>query len=312
MNDALANFLDTLAGYYHQASDTYRAKTFERTASNIRTLTVPIISGEQAKSILKGIGDSTVQEIDEFLATGTSKRLQELEHKYQDRKAVIDLFTSIHGIGPKTASKFYDKGYRTLDDLSKKASLTKAQRVGLEIHNQINQRIPRDEMDKYDDLFHQIFDPRAIRFNLSGSYRRGEPDSGDIDLLIESRSDLNMAGVLVLLDSIITDDLSGKEYKYMGVVKLTPDSTSRRIDIQLIEPESYPFALLYFTGSQKFNILLRKRASELGYTLSEFGMSPSERTFNSEEEIFDFLGVKYLEPAERTRDISELPMKARR
>lgn len=306
MNDSLADFLDTLAGYYHQASDTYRAKTFERTAANIRTLTVPIVSGAQAKSILKGIGDSTVQEIDEFLETGTSKRLQELEKKYQDRKAVIDLFTSIHGIGPKTATKFYDKGYRTLDDLSKKATLTKAQRVGLEIHEQIKERIPREEMDAFNNLFHQIFDPRGIKFDLAGSYRRNEPDSGDVDLLIESRPDLNMAGVLVLLDSIITDDLAGREYKYMGVVRLNPESKSRRIDIQLIEPESYPFALLYFTGSQKFNILLRKRASELGYTLSEFGISPTDRKFNSEEEIFDFLGVKYLEPADRTRGIIEL------
>lgn len=58
----------------------------------------------------------------------------------------VSLFGEVWGVGPATALKLYDKGYRTLDDLQKEDSLTYAQRTGLKFFDDIKQRIPRHEV----------------------------------------------------------------------------------------------------------------------------------------------------------------------
>lgn len=58
----------------------------------------------------------------------------------------ISLFGEVWGIGPATALKLYDKGYRTLDDLKNDDSLTHAQKIGLKYFDDINTRIPRHEV----------------------------------------------------------------------------------------------------------------------------------------------------------------------
>jgi len=59
---------------------------------------------------------------------------------------VMSLFGAVWGIGPSTAQKLYDKGHRSLEDLKTDTSLTPAQRVGLEFHEDIIKRIPRHEV----------------------------------------------------------------------------------------------------------------------------------------------------------------------
>jgi hypothetical protein len=102
----------------------------------------------------------------------------------------------------------------------------------------------------------------------------------------------------------------------------------RRLDILLTPPEEYGYALLYFTGSQKFNILVRQHALTLGYTLNEHRLmaieghkplhaaSPKGEAgehrltpisarakpvpdLRTEAEILAFLGIKFVEPKDR-------------
>jgi DNA ligase (NAD+) len=74
-------------------------------------------------------------------------------------------------------------------------------------------------------------------------------------------------------------------------------------------PEEFPFAILYFTGSKIFNTVMRHVALEKGYTMNEHGINKMEekkkgekveRVFTSEKDIFDFLGLVYKSPIERT------------
>lgn len=58
----------------------------------------------------------------------------------------ISLFGEIWGVGPATALKLYDKGYRTLDDLNNEETLTNSQRLGLKYFNDIRTRIQRQEV----------------------------------------------------------------------------------------------------------------------------------------------------------------------
>ena len=70
----------------------------------------------------------------------------------------------------------------------------------------------------------------------------------------------------------------------------------------------FPFALLYFTGSGPFNVAMRNYAIEKGYSLSEYGLKclrgPREGDFvtdgfEKEEDIFEFLGLRYIKPEDR-------------
>ena len=151
--------------------------------------------------------------------------------------------------------------------------------------------------------------PYKINWDVAGSYRRGEPTSGDIDLLVESLPGLNMLGVVTLLQSIIPAKLVQGESLFMGVVRLDEQHNGHRIDIRLVDSFYYPTSLMYFTGSQQFNILMRQRAIELEMKLNEYGLylyGDIQIPTMTEQDIFKYLGVAYLSPIERTRTLGAL------
>ena len=90
--------------------------------------------------------------------------------------------------------------------------------------------------------------------------------------------------------------------------RISEEYWGHRVDIRIVEPESFPYALLYFTGSQRFNILCRQRALALGMVLNEYGLYLKNKPIlaSSEAEIFSLLKIRYLEPQERTRNLDHL------
>ena len=310
-NKELADFLGLIAGYYTMARDTYRARTFSNASTQIAEYPTAILSGAQARAQIKGVGESVEKVIDEYLQTGTSPRLQELEIKFVDRKQTIDYFRSFYGIGPVTAVKFYNQGFRTMEDLWFKANLTDAQKIGIMWHEHLSLRIPRDEMDIINQTIGTILNKYGIKWDIAGSYRREETSSGDVDVLVESRPDLNMEGLISLLKPILPATLAQGETKYMGIIRISDQYNGHRIDIRLIVPESYAAALMYFTGSQRFNILMRQRAITMGLMLNDYGVFNQQNMpflVGTEEDIFRTLRVRYMAPVERTKALNELPL----
>ena len=141
------------------------------------------------------------------------------------------------------------------------------------------------------------------------------------------------------MDHFLTDDLSlpgepghpldrnAKRQSYMGVCKIPGSSKPhRRLDIKSFPYHLWSFALLYFTGSDHFNRSMRLWAKKLGWTLSDKGLMPAFRmaktqdsstdytyqddkvwtgdslVCNSEQEIFEALGLVYVDPPYRTSD----------
>lgn len=308
-NKELAEIFSLVASYYTLMRDTYRARTFSTASAKIAAHPNEILSGAQAKrEIGAGIGGSTVEAIDEYLQTGTLKRLEELQAQFPDRKETIDLFRSFYGIGPVTAVKLYDQGLRTLEDLWFRGNLNQAQKTGIMWREHIDIPIPRDEMDLINTKIGSILDYYGIKWAIAGSYRRGEPSSNDIDVLVEARPDLNMDGLIQILQEYLPATLAKGPTKFMGILRISDQYNGHRIDIRLIERAEWPAALMYFTGSQRFNILMRQRAIDLGMTLNEYGLFKNgiPMPLNTEEDIFKLLNVKYLSPVQRTRTLNTL------
>jgi DNA polymerase/3'-5' exonuclease PolX len=145
-----------------------------------------------------------------------------------------------------------------------------------------------------------------MEISVVGSYRRGVKTSGDIDVLIRHTNDKNLLKAFVnklIENKYITDVLSLGGKKHAGICKI-PGGKNRRLDILFTSKEEYPFALYYFTGSGSFNVVIRKKATELGYKLNEYGIKKLNSNsylsgFKTEKDIFKLLKVEYLEPKDR-------------
>ena len=152
---------------------------------------------------------------------------------------------------------------------------------------------------------------KDLIFEICGSYRRGALESGDIDILvshpnyidnIENQKFLEKIVKELSKSKLIIDNLTSKgTTKFMGVCKIS--DIARRIDIRLINYESYYAALIYFTGSKNFNVYIRNKALEKNFSLNEYALTDMKdntiKILNSEEEIFLILKIPYLSPIER-------------
>jgi DNA polymerase beta len=291
-----------------------------------------ISSGYEAKKV-DGIGVKIAARIDEILKTGTLAELTEKKFATDYTEKVKQL-CGVTGIGEVRARDLINKyDLQGVDDLIKrwkageikvgKNDLTHHMEVGLRWYHDIKQKIPRSEMDEYSSILSEkvgLLDP-FLKVQVCGSYRRGRPFSGDIDVLLThprlmTHQDIEKCPVnylLLLVDGligagIIVDSLTDKgETKYMGVARLSPNSVGRRIDIRFVAYECWAAAVLYFTGSWHFNKIFRGIALQRGYTVNEYGIyrlnQKGEKgelipTF-SEKQIFAIVGVQYLTPAER-------------
>lgn len=69
--------------------------------------------------------------------------------------------------------------------------------------------------------------------------------------------------------------------------------------------EEYAYSLLYFTGSDRFNVAFRQYTLQKGYTLNEHRLTPLNDDvpippyMTSEKDIFRFLKLRYIDPSQR-------------
>ena len=152
-----------------------------------------------------------------------------------------------------------------------------------------------------------------VSFEIVGSYRRGVASSGDIDLIITSKTDNKkvFADFLdgLIKEKIIIEVLSRGKVKSLTIGELE-GKKARRLDFLYAPPNEYAFAVLYFTGSKAFNTIMRHHVLSKGLTLNEHGLYKMENkkkgdkiseTFSSEKDIFDYLGLEYKTPEERKK-----------
>lgn len=304
------------------ASQAFKLKAINNAIVAIGSLpeNVQITSGKMAMKI-KGVGKNIATRIDEILETGKLSEITERPLSKDDFVSVLDNLTSVEGIGEQTAKKLYTEGYRSVSELKSavsagtlKTKLTDHMLVGLKYYDDLQQRIPREEIDqifmKFKRLVHNHVD-RGLIIEICGSYRRKLETSGDIDVLITAKSEdllrinslAKIVEVLTRHGLLVANFTDKGALKYMGVCKLNQSSPARHIDIRIVEYPKYYYGLLYFTGSKDFNVIMRTVAQSKGMKLSEYGLTSvadnESWPANSEKDIFKWLGVKYLPPEER-------------
>jgi DNA polymerase (family 10) len=86
-----------------------------------------------------------------------------------------------------------------------------------------------------------------------------------------------------------------------GITKTSVILTDNlQVDLRVVKDDSYGAALQYFTGSKEHNVKMRSIALKKGFKLNEYGLfkKGTERFIvgKNEEEIYNKLGLKYIEP----------------
>ncbi|KFM83061.1 DNA polymerase beta, partial [Stegodyphus mimosarum] len=314
-NSEFCEFLLELADYEKNVSrNIHKYNAYRTAASTLSRHPVKITSGKEARA-LKGIGQKIADKLDEFIQTGKLQKLETI--RADDTSQAINLLTKVTGIGPATAQKLVNDGIKTIEDLRKNVhKLNHHQKIGLKYFEDFGKKISREEIEalekKIVDLCHAVDERYMI--TICGSYRRGAPESGDIDILLThpdyssadgTKSELLKHVVSKLEKSgLIVDHISRGDTKFMGVCRLDAGHPFRRIDIGLFPHDLYFCATLYFTGSDLFNQQMRAHAVEKGFTINEYCIRPigsrgvpgEPLPVTSERDIFEYIDYPYKEP----------------
>lgn len=323
-NAEFSDFLMELATYeknVNRAMHKYNA--YRKAAGIIAKHPTRISSGDEAKK-LDGVGEKIAKKIDEFIKTGKLEKLEKI--RADDTSVAITELTKVTGIGPANAHKLVSEGITSIEELRKHThKLNHHQKIGLKHYEDFEKRIPRAEMEQLKMVVLGEVKKLDEEYtaDVCGSFRRGAQSSGDIDILLthpsftstsKKQPDL-LHRVVKQLEAIkfVTDTLSLGDSKFMGVCRLTKledgsEPHFRRIDIRLIPHDQFYCALLYFTGSDMFNKNMRQHALDQGFTLNEYCIRPLGSTgvpgeplpVSSEEDVFDYIDMKYKKPSERS------------
>lgn len=307
-NEKFIDLMEQLNSIMLKQGEAFRGRAYQKAQETIMAYPDDIVSPSQLKG-LPGIGSTIMDKLNEYVETGTLRILE------REKNNPINILGEIYGIGPKKAQELVSMGITTIEQLEAKQNevLNDIQKVGLKYNSDIQQRIPRAEIEQYNTLFASIFDKLKTsdsKFEIVGSYRRGALDSGDIDVIITGNTGAVYKTFVdeLIKQRIILEVLSRGPSKTLVITKLPGAAYARRVDFLFTPPDEFAFAILYFTGSKIFNTVMRQRALNRGYTLNEHGIyamtnkikgQKVSQLFFDEKAIFDFLGMEYKPPQER-------------
>ena len=292
----------------------FAISAIQRAIEQILAVDFEIQAGEDAL-IIPGVGKGTAARIDEFFETGT---LEELKGFVPRKTSDLE---KVFGVGPALSKKYADMGILTVGELRQAITsgylkVTDQIVEGILHYRDLLSRIPRSEMDFYNDIFKRLQRSGKLgpytRFDLLGSYRRGSPDCGDLDVLVTSKENPKtlLSEFLAELKrrKMLVAYLSEGATKFAGIIKHPKIGIGRRIDMRYVPIRSYPFALLYYTGSASFNVKMRNIFLSRGFSLSEYGLknkkeaNPMVKNIRTETDIFNLIGYQYIKPEDRDAD----------
>jgi DNA polymerase/3'-5' exonuclease PolX len=333
-NENITNQLELLIDYIKKTNkleedsnkkrvNQFRIKHLEHALSVIRLLDYELTLNNLNSLNMPGIGAGTISRVEEILKSGNLKELSELKKIVSNKNIdIISELNDVIGIGDKRAieliKKYKIKSVKELKDKVDNGIIEVNDKIklGLKYYGKYKTNIPRDEINQiyiYIDNIIRNLDNRFLFF-ICGSYRRGNLTSGDVDILL-LHEDVYFQEEVPETDYLtkvvnrlkekkfLLDDLTETDggTKYMGFCKYK-NNPVRRIDIRMMGLQSFVPALAYFTGSYELNQKMRALAKEQGYKLNEYGLYDNNGNnilLTSEEELFETLGLDYLDPEER-------------
>ena len=275
---------------------------------------------------IPGVGKAISDKLAELATTGRSEYREKLLAEFPT--SLLEMLR-LPGLGPRTVRLIYTQlGAKTLDELRVAAETGRIRTIrGLSERTEqmILEGIARLERREgrlllhrakaiVDELSSGLLDVLDVdRIIPAGSFRRRRETIGDIDLLAETGSHKRVVETFTTLPSVEAVLNRGS---HKAAVRL--GGRGPQVDLMLMPPEEAGTYLIHFTGSKEHNVRLRARARDMGWSLSEYGFlrigedgepltdaDAELRTFATEAEAYEFLGLPFIEP-ELREDTGEI------
>ena len=259
--------------------DRHRAAAYARAARQIERLPLTVAGlDEEALTRIPGIGVRIAGQIREIVERGSFQELDELQATVPG--SVVELL-DIPGVGPRTLHVLWKElGILTIDDLEaavRGRRLRGTRGFGAKREEAIGKAIRRyrereDVMSRSeaDALLKRVAAHLpGVEWVVAGGYRRGAATIDEVEVVaIGSGEDISLHG--------------------------------DRVKVRFTGTERFGTALLCATGSAGFLARLGEEAGAQGYRLEPGGLvdlrSGRIQTFESEEDIFEFLGMEAIPP----------------
>ncbi|MFQ5821213.1 MAG: DNA polymerase/3'-5' exonuclease PolX [Candidatus Heimdallarchaeota archaeon] len=312
-NKEIARFFHEMAKLQEMQGETFKPRAYRRAARTIESWTEDLTDifqrrGKDGLKEIPGIGINIANKIEEILQTG---RLQALEKLQAEIPSFLVELGRIPGVGPKTAIILYDTlkvdTINELERVIKKGGLKGLKGIGpktiknilhgIQIYRQGMERILLwDALKTGYELIMKLEQSGLIqKICLAGSLRRKKETIGDIDILAVSKAPpKQLMEFFVALDKVQRVLAKGKTKSSIIL------ENGIQTDLRVVEQESYGAALQYFTGSKDHNVKVRHLAIEKSMKLNEYGLFKKKTDEKiagaSEREIYDLLGLQYIEP----------------
>ncbi|MFB6167176.1 MAG: PHP domain-containing protein, partial [Candidatus Nanohaloarchaea archaeon] len=308
-NRAVAEMLYEIADFLEMKDVEYKPRAYRKAARNIENLSEPVEDYHEEGRLeeIDGVGESIAEKVSEYLETGSLGYYQELK---EEVPVDIEALTAVEGLGPKRVKDLYDAlgitGLEELQEAAENGEIAGVEGFGEKSQENILDHIEMAKRGEERMLLGEIF-PMAEnleqdlssseafdRVQVVGSFRRRRPTVGDLDVLATA-GDREEAMDVFCSHGDVEEVLSRGDTKSSIIL-----AGGIRVDLRIVEEESWGAALMYFTGSKDHNVELRKRAQREGWKLNEYGLFDEESderlAGETEEEVYGKLDIDYIPP----------------
>jgi DNA polymerase (family X) len=321
-NGAIADALEELGDLYElDGAIVHRVLAYRTAARSVRDASVSVatLAREGRARELPGIGATLEEKILALLDTGAIPASERLHAKFP---AGLIAVTRLPGLGAKRARLLHRE--LGVDSLQKLREAAVAQRIrtvrglGPKLEENV---IAALEQGGGERAAARLLLPKALELGedlaaglaerggidthvqVAGSARRQADSVKDIDLIAVTTRPTTLAKSLVKLPQIESVGSASKA----GARGRTRSGAS--VDLRIAKPAQLGNLLQHFTGSGRHNAALREMTVRRGQHVSEYGVLDdaigSTRTCTSEHELYELLGLAYIEP-ELREDRGEL------
>lgn len=306
-NEEIATVLEEIALLLElQGANAFKTRAYRRGAEVAKggEYDLPAMVKSGTLGELDGFGGALVEKITILVETGRLSYHEELRAVFPE--SLFELF-ELSGLGPKKIRVLYEA--LGVDSISKLKEVCESGEVAaLSGFGQktVEKLLSAIEMkEKYADFFRLgdiavlaevVLDKvrgheDTLRCSLAGSYRRSKELLHDIDILAAARDSQRLMKDFCEFDEVEQVMACGETKASVRLLD------GLQCDLRVVNPESYPFALQYFTGSKEHNVEMRRRAKKKGWSLNEYSMGASvDGEIKEEADIYRALGLRYIEP----------------
>ncbi|MBI2133089.1 DNA polymerase/3'-5' exonuclease PolX [Candidatus Woesearchaeota archaeon] len=263
-------------------------------------------SGIKGLMGIPGIGKGIAVKIEDLLKTGRMRYYDDLRSRFPPH---ISSLIEVPGLGPRKVNVLHEKlRISSIEDLEMAANehrISAIKGFGRKSEEDILKGIALFRAGQKRMLLFYAF-PVASEIEkrigsldfvkkavVAGSFRRKNETIGDLDILAVSSYPDKVVSYFINMPEV--DRVLSKGSTKSSILL----RNGLQVDLRIVGEGSFGSALQYFTGDIRHNVRLREIASRKGLKLNEYGLFDKKNRFcagRSEKEVYNYLGLEYIEP----------------